>query len=116
MIENEEIFIITKLVAAHFGMNINEIIERNRRTEIVKPRQLAQALCFIVLEVDHKEIALSHKMERTTIYNSIKSVSNRRDTQPSYAKVFDKLEHSCHELIFGLRKFKAIKEIKLQGY
>ena len=109
MTNDKAMWLINKIVATNFGMKVSEITIKTRRAEVVKPRQIAQDLCYEILDITQEELAKFYKMERTTLVHSFRMVVALRSTHREYNNLYCLLKYRSKNIISAIQKFEAIK-------
>ena len=68
---------IKNIVADYFGMNIQEIVKKTNKREIVQARQISMYFCKKYTKEHDKTIGLHHgNKDRTSVYYSVKTIKN----------------------------------------
>jgi chromosomal replication initiation ATPase DnaA len=97
--DNQKEVMIKEYVAKHFGIKIEDLYKRSRRTNVLIPRQLAMYLIRVNTIQGLKVIADSFiGFDHTTVINSIRQIQNAIDTQdekvyPHYLAIKNKLNN-----------------------
>lgn len=110
MTNEAAMWLINKIVATNFGMKVSEITIKTRRAEVVRPRQIAQDLCYELLDITQEEVAKFYKMNRSTLVHSFETVKDNRDTGREYDLLYRKLKRICEYALERLSKFNKVKE------
>ncbi len=74
---------ITKHVARHYGLKVNEIKSRNNSKQISFPRQVAMYLCKQLTDLSYPEIGKQfNDKHHSTVMYSVDKIAALRDTDP----------------------------------
>ena len=74
---------ILKAVAVFFNITIEDLLSRNRRKEIVEPRQIAMYLLRDISDVSYPAIGEKMGRDHTTAIHSYEKISREADRNPS---------------------------------
>jgi len=74
---------ITKHVARHYGLKVNEIKSRNNSKQIAFPRQVAMYLCKQLTDLSYPEIGKQfNDKHHSTVMYSVEKIETLRDQDP----------------------------------
>jgi chromosomal replication initiator protein len=74
---------ILKVVADFFNITVEDILSRNRRKEIVEPRQIAMYLLRDISDVSYPSIGEKMGRDHTTAIHSYEKISHEIDRNPA---------------------------------
>lgn len=74
---------ILKAVADFFNISVEDLLSRNRRKEIVEPRQIAMYLLRDISDISYPSIGEKMGRDHTTAIHSYEKISHEADRNPS---------------------------------
>jgi len=78
---------VMETVNTIYSTDIETLVERNQRYEVVRPRQVAMVMLFIFTKLTVTQIGSRFKRDHATVLHSITAVSNALTTKSDAEKI-----------------------------
>lgn len=86
---------VCRVVAAWYGCGVEDIVGRQRTSELVVPRQVAMALSREMSGATFHALGRFFKRDHATIVYAVRVMANRCETEPKFRDSFEALRGLC---------------------
>ena len=80
---------IDKVVARHYGLNVEDLSVKTRKREIVEPRQIAMYMNELYTKESLKDIGRRYGKDHATVLHASKTVINLKETDRHFSAIVE---------------------------